>query len=812
MASELVHIAAAVGDFDLITLVGKETAMPCELIYGCAKFGTNQKELLGQLDQSRSHYKSFLRLPLEGQGVIILLAIDAPETPLKLSQVLQPVLAQLSKAIVLCTTHDAQKTAALAQQEKLQQSLDETESQFRALIALSPIGVGVFCNGVVVDGNDALVTLFGYTSVEEILGRPLTDCIAPEKRPELQERVRLRDQGNAFDESYESTGLRKDGTQFPFMVSSKWVETETGSRTFSYFIDLTAQKLAQQRLLSVNHMMRLVLETAPLRIFWKDRQSRYLGCNTAFARDAGVQSPQDVIGKIDTQLGWHAQADLYRAGDLQVMHSRCARLNFEEPQTTPGGKQIWLRTSKVPLLDEDGQEIGVLGVYDDITEQKLAAAQIHQLAHFDTLTGLANRLLLQDELAKAMGHCEQTGRRGALLFLDLDNFKALNDSRGPKVGDALLIEMGQRLKACVRDGGTVARSGGDEFIVLLDGLDADPKKAAGQAEQLAERIRSQLSEPVTLNSVEAKTTASIGIVLFAGAGESVDSLLKHADAAMYQAKDAGRNTIRFFDSNIQAALEDRLSLVDDLALATDKRELQLFFQKQVNAEGRVLGAEALLRWAHPGRGLVSPAQFIPLAEETGLIIPIGLWVLRAACAQLKSWHGTRGMRDLTLAVNVSARQFHQPDFVELVQRALLETGAKPSHLKLELTESVVLKNVEDAIAKMRKLKLLGIGFSMDDFGTGYSSLQYLSRLPLDQIKIDQSFVRDIVTDPSDAAIVQTIVAMTETLGLNVIAEGVETREQMEYLEHRGCHAFQGYFFGKPQPLPEFELGMNLSRP
>jgi len=328
---------------------------------------------------------------------------------------------------------------------------------------------------------------------------------------------------------------------------------------------------------------------------------------------------------------------------------------------------------------------------------------------------------------------------------------------------------------------------------------------------MAERIRNQLSEPYTLNGVDVQTTPSIGIVLFQGTQESADSLLKHADAAMYQAKDAGRDTIRFFDPQIQADIEDRLHLVSDLGQAIEKRQLRLYFQKQANAEGYALGAEALIRWEHPVRGLVSPAQFIPLAEETGLIVPIGLWVLQVACRQLKSWAGLRSLRDLTLAVNVSARQFHQPDFVAQVQHALMEAGAKPSHLKLELTESVVLENVQEAIAKMRELKLMGIGFSLDDFGTGYSSLQYLNRLPLDQIKIDQSFVRDIATDPSDAAIVQTIIAMTEALGLNVIAEGVETHEQMEFLEHRGCHAFQGYFFGKPLPLEQFEMDIRRTQ-
>jgi diguanylate cyclase (GGDEF)-like protein/PAS domain S-box-containing protein len=610
--------------------------------------------------------------------------------------------------------------------------------------------------------------------------------------------------GQLPDDNYESAGLRRDGTEFPLMVSSKRMETDQGPRTFSYFIDLTEQKRNEQQLRTVNSMMRQVLETAPLRIFWKDTESRFLGCNQAFARDAGLQHPDELVGKLDSDMGWRAQAELYRADDLRVMQSQTPQLNFEEPQTTPDGHQIWLRSSKVPLLGTNGEKIGVLGIYDDITDQKRAQAQIQQLAHYDSLTGLANRALLQDGLHKAMAVSARTRHYGAVLFLDLDDFKTLNDTKGPAMGDSLLVEVGKRLTGCLHGGGMVARSGGDEFIVLLEGLDVLSSEAAAQAELVAERIRNAVNEPYCLGDLQTTITASIGIVLFIDHQETMDSMLQHADTAMYQAKSAGRNTIRFFDPTMQNELEARLTLVADLTHAMAKEQLQLYFQKQVNTQGRTTGAEVLLRWAHPVRGLVSPAQFIPLAEETGIIIPIGLWVFQVACRQLKTWQSRPDLRDLTLAVNVSAKQFHQKDFIDQVRRILVETEAKPSHLKLELTESIVLERVEDTIAKMRELKVLGISFSMDDFGTGYSSLQYLKRLPLDQLKIDQGFVHDITTDPNDAAIVQTIIAMTEALGLNVIAEGVETREQKEFLEQRGCHAFQGYFFGRPMPLAQFE--------
>ncbi|MBI3221658.1 MAG: EAL domain-containing protein [Nitrosomonadales bacterium] len=393
---------------------------------------------------------------------------------------------------------------------------------------------------------------------------------------------------------------------------------------------------------------------------------------------------------------------------------------------------------------------------------------------------------------------------GALLFLDLDNFKNINDTQGHVIGDQLLVEVAHRLQGCVREGDSVARLGGDEFVVVLEELSSLATEAAGQAELIAEKIRIELSYPFVLGDFECKSTSSIGISLFRGHLENLKELLMHADVAMYQAKSAGRNSVRFFDPTMQMALEARAVMETDLHHALKEQQFQLHYQIQVDSLRRPQGAEALLRWKHPQRGMVSPGEFIPLAEETGLIVQIGLWVLRAACAQLKVWQQNAHTRELRLAVNVSAKQFRQPDFVDQVQAVLQESGAMPSHLKLELTESTVLEDVQDTIAKMRALKLLGISFSMDDFGTGYSSLQYLKQLPLDQIKIDQSFVRDIVSDPNDAAIVQAIIAMTEALALNVIAEGVETAAQYQFLDEHGCHNFQGYLFSKPLPVEQFE--------
>jgi diguanylate cyclase (GGDEF)-like protein len=497
----------------------------------------------------------------------------------------------------------------------------------------------------------------------------------------------------------------------------------------------------------------------------------------------------------------------YRDKDAELLADPSGIQIYESRVKHADGSTRDVVFHKARLLGGDGASSGIIGVILDITERKRAEEQIHQLAFFDVLTHLPNRRLLLDRLQHAFAASARTRQYGAIMFLDLDHFKTLNDTKGHEIGDLLLIEVAARLTSCVRDGDTVARLGGDEFVIVLEALGAGLDQAANRAERVAEKIRDALGQPYQLKERAHHTTPSIGIAMFKGHEDSVDDLLKYADVAMYQAKTAGRNAIRFYDPETQSAIEERADLETELRLALEERQFLLYYQVQVDGRHRPLGAEVLLRWEHPQRGLVPPMQFIPLAEETGLIVPIGLWVLQTACAQLKAWQGSALTRDLTLAVNVSAKQFRQPDFVARVRRALQESGAKPSHLKLELTESMVLENVEDTIEKMRELKLLGVSFSMDDFGTGYSSLQYLKQLPLDQIKIDRSFVRDIATDTNDAAIVQTIIAMSDALGLNVIAEGVETQAQHEFLDEHGCHAFQGYLFGKPLPLAQFETSL-----
>jgi diguanylate cyclase (GGDEF)-like protein len=412
--------------------------------------------------------------------------------------------------------------------------------------------------------------------------------------------------------------------------------------------------------------------------------------------------------------------------------------------------------------------------------------------------------MLMDHLYQALVIGTGSIKQGALLFIGLDNFKVINETKGHGVGDLLLLKVSDRLKACVDKGDVIVRLGGDEFVVVLKNLGKEVEQAEVQARMLAEKILDATSQPYNLQGHEYHTTASIGIGLFQEHEMSVDELLKRADTAMYQAKQSGRNALRFFDPTMQAVLEERMALESDLRNALQRQQFRPYYQMQVDHAGQVIGAEVLLRWIHPLHGLVSPVKFIPLAEENGLILPIGQWVLETVCHQIKAWETNPITGDLQLAVNVSAGQFHQPDFVAQVSELLKQTAIIPSRLKLELTESMVLDDITDTIAKMHELKQLGVRFSMDDFGTGYSSLAYLTQLPLDQLKIDQSFVRNIGTKSTDAVIVQTIVGMANNLGMEVIAEGVETQEQRDFLAKVGCLFYQGYLFGKPVPLEEFE--------
>ena len=467
------------------------------------------------------------------------------------------------------------------------------------------------------------------------------------------------------------------------------------------------------------------------------------------------------------------------------------------------GEMFPKRISIKAVKHSDGSIMNYVSCHTDISDKKKSEEEIKHLAFYDHLTNLPNRRLLLDRLQQAIITCNRKALYGALFLIDLDHFKTLNDTLGHDQGDLLLENVALRLCVCVRQGDTVARLGGDEFVVLLEELSGSAEDAATLAKTVAEKIIATLRKPYRLNERDHYSTPSIGITLFGDRLGDIADLMKQADIAMYQAKADGRNTMHFFDPTLQAAVQARTAMAEDLRQGIATGQLNLYYQPQIEID-RVVGVEALLRWRHPGRGMVSPGEFIPLAEETGLILPLGLWVLETACALIRTWAARRETAELTVAVNVSAHQLRQPDFVEQVLAVLDRTKANPARLKLELTESMLVNNVEEIIAKMTALKSHGIRFSLDDFGTGYSSLSYLKRLPLSQLKIDKSFVMDVLTDPNDAAIARTIIALGHTLGLPVIAEGVETAAQCEFLARSGCSLYQGYLFGRPVPAEEFE--------
>ena len=542
--------------------------------------------------------------------------------------------------------------------------------------------------------------------------------------------------------------------------------------------------------------------------YWEqDTEYRFVRVDGDMVGDRGMQS-DSFIGQTRWDSGVEgvspAQWVIHRAAldAHQTFH------DFEMCRRHPDGSLIWVSISGAPIFNEEGVFTGYRGTGREITARKQAEADIERLAFYDSLTGLPNRRLLIDRLTQAVPSSARRGCYGALLFIDLDNFKVLNDTRGHHMGDELLKQVACRLTECVRAIDTVARLGGDEFVIMLEDLGTVEIDAAAQAEAIGKKILEAINKHFMLGEQTHHSSPSIGVTLFFDHQQSVEELLQRADLAMYQSKAAGRNTLRFFDPVMQAAASARAVLEIDLRRALQLMEFKLHYQPVVDESSSITGVEALLRWNHPHRGMVSPAEFIPVAEQAGLIIPLGQWVLEAACAQLVAWNGSATTRNLTMAVNVSARQFRHPDFTQQLLDLLRVSGANPYRLKLELTESMLLSDFDDVIVKMGELRSIGVNFALDDFGTGYSSLSYLKRLPLDQLKIDQSFVRDVLTDPNDAAIARTILSLAHSLDLSVVAEGVETAGQRDFLLKMGCKAFQGYFFGRPVAVEALELPGN----
>lgn len=569
------------------------------------------------------------------------------------------------------------------------------------------------------------------------------------------------------------------------------------------YTDITERILAEQALQESERRLQMALNSAHMGVWEYDLTSGKLFIShEAYPIFNFTPAEQDLVS---LQQFVHPE-DLALVRSIFIA-ARNEHRNFtiEFRLMLPNGQTRWAAGLGQFIFNDLGEAVRVVGTIQDITERKYTEEEIRQLAFFDPLTRLPNRRLLMDRLSHARISSTRDYEFGALLILDMDHFKTLNDTQGHDVGDRLLIEVANRLKSCVRQTDTVSRLGGDEYVVILEVLGKTEHAAAKLTEQIAEKIRLALNQPYFLhdNELEYRCTPSIGVTLFLGKTASAESLLKQADVALYQAKDAGRNAVRFFNPTMQAAIDARTRMEAALLQALENGEFHLYYQPQFNHDDQLVGAEALLRWRTQEGAWILPADFIPLAEETGLILPIGQWVLDTACAQLKHWQEDAQMRDISLSINVSARQFHQPDFVSQITRSLDSAGIDPSRIKLELTESVLLKGSEEVIDSMQRLSVLGVSFALDDFGMGYSSLSYIKRLPIRQLKIDQSFIRDITHDASDAAIVSAILAMSQSLGIDAIAEGVETTAQRDFLLRNDCSLYQGNLFGVPMPATEW---------
>jgi diguanylate cyclase (GGDEF)-like protein/PAS domain S-box-containing protein len=563
--------------------------------------------------------------------------------------------------------------------------------------------------------------------------------------------------------------------------------------------DVTSRKEAEQGLREAERRYRGLFDNALEGIFRTTLDGRYLGANPALANIYGFESPDELIANLHN-IGSQLYVDPQRRQEfMRIITSRGSVSGFESQIYRKNGDIIWISENARVIVDDAGRLQGYEGTVEDITERKLYQSRIEQQANFDVLTGLANRSLLQDRLRQAILTAANYNTRLAVAFIDLDRFKFINDTLGHHVGDELLKTMASRFQACVQERDTVARLGGDEFVLLLNS-----PGSADEVRVVLERMLATVTQPWMTEHGEYQVTCSIGVALYPDDGSDAQTLLKHADSAMYRAKDSGRNNFQFFTREINALMTERLELEGKLRRALERNQFQLHYQPRVDLPtGRVLGAEALIRWHIPGEAPILPERFIALAEETGLIAPIGNWVLHSACAQNKAWQDL-GLPPIVVSVNVSARQFRANNFVRSVAETLEQTGLDPKYLELELTESV-MHDAPQLVAMLGELKRIGVQVAIDDFGTGYSSLSSLKRFPVDRLKVDRSFVEHIAIDTDDAAIVRTIIALGRNLGMKVVAEGVESAEQLQFLREHACDEVQGYYFSRPIPAQQLQL-------
>jgi diguanylate cyclase (GGDEF)-like protein/PAS domain S-box-containing protein len=692
--------------------------------------------------------------------------------------------------------------ARKAAEERLaatKEALQVSEERYRTVFQTSQdcISISHAEDGRFVDVNPTFLSMFGYER-EEVIGRTALELniwTGPEDRLKLVNALQgsvCRDISLQF--------ARRNGERFWALLSGARIDLD-GIPSFLLVVrDISDAKTAAEALRVSEERYRTAFQTSLDSInINRLSDGMYIDCNQAFLDTLGY-SREEVIGKTSLEMGvWADGRDRQNMVEMVRQQASCRGLEVQFRKKK--GEYFWGQMSASPM-EIDGVAC-ILTVTRDLSQSKAAESEIRSLAFYDPLTGLPNRRLLLERLRQALAASGRSGHSQALLLVDLDNFKTLNETLGHETGDLLLQEAARRVVACAHEGDMVCRLGGDEFVVMLEDLSEVAEEAAAKARAVGEKILALVGQPYLIEERECRMTASIGITVFGNRENSTDAIMQQTDIALDQAKAAGRNSMRFFSPDLQAAVNARATLEEELRQAIKTQQFLLYYQPQVE-RGRLTGTEALIRWQHPRRGLVPPDEFIPLAEESRLILPLGDWVLQAACAQIALWAKRRNTAHLTLAVNISALQFRQPEFVETVLAALERTGANPKKLKLELTESILVENIEEVIIKMTELKSHGLSFSLDDFGTGYSSLAYLKRLPLDQLKIDRAFVRDMLVDATSGAIAQTILSLGDAMGLSVVAEGVESEEQRGFLAGLGCTSFQGYLFSRALPLDAFE--------
>jgi diguanylate cyclase (GGDEF)-like protein/PAS domain S-box-containing protein len=679
-------------------------------------------------------------------------------------------------------------------------ALRVSEEHYRTVfqISIDAISVTHQQDGRVVDVNQEYLRMFGYER-EEVIGRTTQELLIwtdPLDRSRMVEALCkepvIRDM--------EFFLQRKNGQRFWVMISGSRIDLDGVPSFLIVLRDISSAKAASEALRASEERYRTAFQTSLDAInITRIDDGKFIDCNQAFLDAMGFER-EEVFGRTSLELRiWADARDRQTMMNMLRQNSRVCGL---EVQLRKKDGEIGWGQISASMIEIDGVRC-ILSITRDISAAKAAEKTIRSLAFYDPLTGLPNRRHLMERLRQPLDAGTRSGRSQALLLIDLDHFKTLNDTLGHQTGDLMLQEAARRIVACIHEADTVCRLGGDEFVVVLEDMCKTAEEAAAHAEAVGKKVLDAIDQPFLIGDHECLSTASIGIAVFGNREGNTDEILQQAEIALYQAKAAGRNILHFFSPALQAVVNARAALEEDLRQGIKEKQFLLYYQPQVE-RGRVTGSEALVRWMHPTRGLVMPNDFIPLAEESRLILPLGDWVLEAACAQIALWAGRKETAHLSVAVNISALQFRQPSFVEQVRATLRRTGANPDYLRLELTESMLVENLEDIIAKMTELKSHGLRFSLDDFGTGYSSLTYLKRLPLDRLKIDRSFVHDMMVDATSGAIAQTILSLGRAMGISVIAEGVETEEQRGYLAALGCHSFQGYLFSRPLPLDKFE--------